>query len=219
MANTDLYVMFNPFTGLVKIGISNDVDARRDTLEHACGVPLDLLAVFPGDERYEQPLHLAFAHVRQRGEWFLPMPEIIDLVEGRETPQSLLTRMADKVAENRRAIEQANEQKRDRQRQEREEEKKRLEAVKREEARIKAEMSAKRAKAKAERERKEEERREQRLKEWQEWDAAAQARDALYKNEPRERFAEIAEQRAELVRTSQRARNAAVNGVRVIVDG
>lgn len=75
----DLYFILNPALGIIKIGISNDVEQRRESLEHASGCWLQVLRVVEGAEDYEQDLHDAFWESRLIGEWFEPSPELLGL--------------------------------------------------------------------------------------------------------------------------------------------
>ena len=76
---SDLYFILNPALGIIKIGISNDVEERRRTLEHGCGVPLEVLRVVSQGEELEQELHLLFNGARLMGEWFAPTVDLVEL--------------------------------------------------------------------------------------------------------------------------------------------
>lgn len=152
MTTQDLYFFFNPYTGLVKIGVAADVPVRRRQIEHASGVRLETLAVFDGAWWYEQPLHEAFTAERQVGEWFVPTADIMGLVSQRETFDALLTRYANRIAEYRRTANEREVEDKARRREEREREKERLADVRAEERRIKREEAEKRATAKRKRE-------------------------------------------------------------------
>jgi flagellar biosynthesis GTPase FlhF len=155
MKEQDLYFFFNPYTGLVKIGIAGDADLRRRQLEYAGGVRLETLAVFPGQCGYEERLHEVFMESRQVGAWFVPTRDLMDIISGAETFDALLTRYADRIA-GYRVVSAAREQERkDRHREEREREKDRLVAVRAEERRIKREEEQRRAAAKRRREERE----------------------------------------------------------------
>lgn len=99
MSASDLYFMLNPGLGIIKIGIAGDVQQRRATLECACGVPLEVLAVVPGGERLEKPLHEAFMPSRLIGEWFAPTDELLALIDDPTGIDAFLKRMAPQVAE------------------------------------------------------------------------------------------------------------------------
>lgn len=83
-----IYFM-QPITGgPVKIGCSQDVDARHRQLERHYGVPLAVLATMEGDEAKEKELHDRFAHLRlcgpgKRGrhiEQFRPAAELMAFI-------------------------------------------------------------------------------------------------------------------------------------------
>jgi len=72
-----IYVIFNPTTNLVKVGISENVNARKNNLECACGVPLEL--VYSTDyilcvDKYETDAHIKLNDFRAIGEWFNVTP-------------------------------------------------------------------------------------------------------------------------------------------------
>lgn len=68
-AERSVYYM-ERWDGMVKIGFSGNVEARKATLEEEFG-PLDLLATEVGGRIKERQRHEEFAHLRQgRSEWF-----------------------------------------------------------------------------------------------------------------------------------------------------
>lgn len=79
MSESDLYFMLNPALGIIKIGITGDINARRISIEHACGVPLTVLRLVEGGARYEKELHDAFGADRLCGEWFTPTDALVRL--------------------------------------------------------------------------------------------------------------------------------------------
>jgi hypothetical protein len=222
MADSDLYFIFNAYTGLVKIGIANDVPSRLRGLECACGVRLELLTVFPGQSRFEQPLHEAFAEARQVGEWFVPTPDIIGLIDRVETFSALLARYQPKIAAFRRASQERTDAIAEERRQDREREKERLAVVRAEERRVKKEEAERRAKAKRRREEKdaarlaaEKARIEREREEWASTQPSDLAASALIRGWTPDRHAEAVAERSTLMASSQRARNSALIGVRV----
>jgi len=66
--------------GLIKIGYAEDVAARLSSLQVGSAEPLHLLGDLPGDREAEEWLHNRFGHLRVRGEWFLPAPELLDFI-------------------------------------------------------------------------------------------------------------------------------------------
>jgi hypothetical protein len=77
MNRQGLYFIYNPYTGLVKIGISNNVQARIASLERAAGVRLELLSFVDDAAAFELELHDAFYASRAVGEWFEPTEELL----------------------------------------------------------------------------------------------------------------------------------------------
>jgi len=76
-----------PFTDPIKIGWSTNPSCR--VREMNCWYPFGDLRVcrtFRGTKRDEKALHEKFAHLRMRGEWFRPEPELCDFINaiGRE---------------------------------------------------------------------------------------------------------------------------------------
>lgn len=68
-----VYVIKNPITNLIKIGVTNNIKRRRDQLECATGCELEVVFCTPVSDNakeIEKNLHEKFADFRQRGEWF-----------------------------------------------------------------------------------------------------------------------------------------------------
>jgi hypothetical protein len=74
-----LYLIRNPATGLVKVGISRNVTQRLYSLEVAAGMKLELLGCVAGGERLERFLHRHFSADRALGEWFRQSRQLTDL--------------------------------------------------------------------------------------------------------------------------------------------
>jgi hypothetical protein len=66
--------------GPVKIGRSDNPAQRLRTLQTASAEPLRGLAAWPECFASEDLMHEEFAHVRIRGEWFRPVPELLEMV-------------------------------------------------------------------------------------------------------------------------------------------
>jgi len=66
---TKLYMMRNARNGYVKIGISDHPEFREKTLQSE-EPEIELIFVQKTDSRVEEMLHLHFADLRVRGEWF-----------------------------------------------------------------------------------------------------------------------------------------------------
>jgi Meiotically up-regulated gene 113 len=80
-------VYFAERGGLVKIGTTQDVDARMVALDHGdCAIagmtitPVRLLAVMPGGRGVEAALHELFRALHYDGEWFLLDGPLVDFV-------------------------------------------------------------------------------------------------------------------------------------------
>lgn len=73
-----LYVMHNPELNITKIGITENLNTRKSTLETACGCRLTLVynSIYILDARlYEIRVHHKLSHKRKLGEWFYTTPE------------------------------------------------------------------------------------------------------------------------------------------------
>lgn len=67
--------------GLIKIGFTlRSTQRRLSELQVGCPETLHLLAESPGTEAHEDVLHLHFAAAWKRGEWFEPVPELLDMI-------------------------------------------------------------------------------------------------------------------------------------------
>lgn len=67
--------------GPIKIGCSENIDARREQLEARYGQPLALLATMKGDVGEEFAIHRRFKHLRLgRTEQFRPAPELMEFI-------------------------------------------------------------------------------------------------------------------------------------------
>lgn len=70
-------------SGLVKIGYSIHPKVRLRALQSASGHRLRLLHAEPGSMQDETALHRRFAKHRTEGEWFHPVPELLEYIESR----------------------------------------------------------------------------------------------------------------------------------------
>lgn len=68
--------------GLIKIGITHDIERRMRVLRANSPVPLALLAAIPGTLFDERRLHDQFARERAHGEWFFASSSLRIFVEG-----------------------------------------------------------------------------------------------------------------------------------------
>lgn len=62
--------------GLIKIGFAVDPVRRLKALATGSSEPLAFLGQTPGTRFTERKIHEQFAHLRERGEWFRPAPEL-----------------------------------------------------------------------------------------------------------------------------------------------
>jgi hypothetical protein len=67
--------------GMVKIGTSTNVLKRVKDLASQSPVPLELVAVVPGNTTDEAALHDRFNDARDHGEWFRPVPELLEFID------------------------------------------------------------------------------------------------------------------------------------------
>lgn len=93
-----LYFMLNRWTGLIKIGIAYHVGQRKQGLECAAGVALELLVTIENGWQLEKPLHEVFDAERQMGEWFLPCDALLDLIANPSGAADLIKRSAPAMA-------------------------------------------------------------------------------------------------------------------------
>lgn len=76
------FIQAEPGT-LIKIGVSTNPAKRFQSIR--TGNPnVRLLATMPGKRRDEQRLHLRFAKLRHKGEWFRPAPELLAFIDSLE---------------------------------------------------------------------------------------------------------------------------------------
>lgn len=218
MSQSNLYFILNPALGIIKIGISTDVEARRCSLEHACGVSLALLGVLEGGGHFEDRLHLIFGDTRLLGEWFLPSEELLALAAKPLSVPAFVAANGDRAA----AWEQEIERRAD-QRKAARMEASAAERAEEERLRLKArELEAKREDAKAKRAAAEDRKRLEQEEERRRQVEAARVAWTTRNPELVERVRggkefDLAEERRALIASSQRARNAATVGVVVAV--
>lgn len=73
-----IYFIQDAAAHLIKIGYTEgDSEGRLKALQTGNPSGLVLLATVPGDKAEERRLHELFAHARDRGEWFRPVPEVL----------------------------------------------------------------------------------------------------------------------------------------------
>jgi hypothetical protein len=68
--------------GPIKIGIASDPRQRRSSMQSGNPEPLIILKTVRGNGHHEKQLHAKFAHLKIRGEWFSPAPELLNYIAG-----------------------------------------------------------------------------------------------------------------------------------------
>jgi len=77
-----IYFVESPDGTAIKIGKAADVPNRLSMLQTGNHERLKLLAVLNWPDAYEQALHLQWAHLRVRGEWFRATWELRHFIAG-----------------------------------------------------------------------------------------------------------------------------------------
>ena len=86
-----IYFMRAGNDGPIKIGHSGNPESRRKNLQTAHYHELEIIGVMPDDADVEGRLKKQFAAHRIRGEWFEPVPEIIDFIRTHCSPGKINT--------------------------------------------------------------------------------------------------------------------------------
>lgn len=76
-----VYFVRESGTGAIKIGTSKQLSKRLSELSRILLYAIDLLATIDGSREVEWTIHNRFDHVRIRGEWFRPVPELLEYIE------------------------------------------------------------------------------------------------------------------------------------------
>lgn len=71
-----LYFIEAPAVNAMKIGITSDLDQRIASIQHALPIEIAVAATVMGTARQEHALHLRFARIRMRGDWFVITDEL-----------------------------------------------------------------------------------------------------------------------------------------------
>jgi hypothetical protein len=82
---SEVYFVQESGAGFIKIGMSTNVEMRMCALLQGMPHNLTLLATMPGANRVESLVHAHFRHARVRGEWFRPLPELLEYISDVET--------------------------------------------------------------------------------------------------------------------------------------
>jgi hypothetical protein len=67
--------------GPIKIGFAQDVDRRLAAIQTGSPVPLRVIAFFAARRTDGTALHQMFREHRLHGEWFIPVPELVAIVD------------------------------------------------------------------------------------------------------------------------------------------
>jgi hypothetical protein len=65
----------------IKIGFSHRPTERLKDLQTSHHLKLELLATMPGSYQTEARLHKQFSHLKQKGEWFVARPELLEYID------------------------------------------------------------------------------------------------------------------------------------------
>lgn len=77
---TKIYFAQESGMGAIKIGVARSVGVRIENLKVGMPHEVTLLATMDGDREAETEMHCKFAHARIRGEWFRPVPELLEYI-------------------------------------------------------------------------------------------------------------------------------------------
>ncbi|MGL5881287.1 MAG: GIY-YIG nuclease family protein [Xenococcaceae cyanobacterium] len=66
-----VYLIGNKRDGLIKIGVSQNVEKRLKDLQSVYKTPLEIIATKRGSFDAEKELHKKFSQFRRHGEWFI----------------------------------------------------------------------------------------------------------------------------------------------------
>jgi hypothetical protein len=75
-----IYFIQRDDDGPIKIGTTRFMRDRLASLRVGSPQPLTLLGVMPGDLGMERHIHGRFSHLRLKGEWFEPAPELLRFI-------------------------------------------------------------------------------------------------------------------------------------------
>jgi hypothetical protein len=83
-----VYFLQENGTGAIKIGTSKHLKKRIDELTRELPSESTLLATTDGWRETEWVLQRRFVHARIRGEWFRPVPELLEYIAGLKAAES-----------------------------------------------------------------------------------------------------------------------------------
>lgn len=98
-----VYFVRESLRGAIKIGVSKHVKKRAKELGYGMPYTVTVLAVTEGGRGVEALLHMRFSHARIKGEWFHPVPELLEYIEKHCEPlEAMLERELEALFEKRR---------------------------------------------------------------------------------------------------------------------
>lgn len=71
---------------LIKIGIASDLNSRLSGIQTGNPDRLKVLATIPGGKEEEKIIHNKFSHLRIRGEWYKPEPDLLSYIHSLKEP-------------------------------------------------------------------------------------------------------------------------------------
>lgn len=84
-ARARIYFIQENVSDAIKVGTSRCIRARVSALRVSTPGALTVLAATEGGRCVEGLLHWLFAHIRIRGEWFRPAPELLEYIASLES--------------------------------------------------------------------------------------------------------------------------------------
>jgi hypothetical protein len=77
-----IYFIRAGLSGCIKIGFTTGfvLEPRLKQLQTASPLPLKVLFCMEGGRSLEKKLHRSFANAREQGEWYRPVPELLDYI-------------------------------------------------------------------------------------------------------------------------------------------
>lgn len=78
---TYLYFIYSDAAALIKIGKTTNPRMRIQCLRSQSAVPLKVVGIVRAHDYHEKMLHDALVKSRKHGEWFVPTPDLLGLIE------------------------------------------------------------------------------------------------------------------------------------------
>lgn len=86
---SDQYIYFIEMTGLVKIGVTGNVQKRFREISNYVPFETALLGVMNGDDMDEEKIQRSIKHLRFRGEWFTLTDRLREWILANSRPMAL----------------------------------------------------------------------------------------------------------------------------------